>query len=300
LNDKFHILAYDKAIYAIKNIKKEITSIKDVANIAGIGVGMKEKINIILKSKTHPKIPEMLNVIATSTSELDSIMGFGSTLIKLLKKKYNISTIVELDAYLAISEIPEMTNIAKLGWKYRVDLATQIPRNETQLFFEYLNKSLEHNINLKNVNLEIQLAGSFPSGKLFSKDIDILAFYNNESTNSKFNIDPNNIMDEIIKSLETFANGGLEIVINGSTKFIGLVKINNIYRHLDIALYPVEFKPYAILYFTSGKVANQIMREKAKRLGYKLNEFGLFNRESGKRIQINEPVIENIKKILKL
>jgi DNA polymerase/3'-5' exonuclease PolX len=73
---------------------------------------------------------------------------------------------------------------------------------------------------------------------------------------------------------------------------------NGFYRHVDIALYPLEVKPYAVLYFTSGKVVNQIMREKAKKLGYKLNEFGLFNKKTGEKIIVHEPIIENIKKIL--
>ena len=293
LNDKFHILAYNKAIYAIKNLEKNITSIKDVEDVPHIGKGMMEKIDIILKTKSHPKIPEMLNVIASSSSELHKLMGFGNTLITILKKKYNINTILELDAYLAISSIPEFTNIATLGWKYRTDLATPIPRLETEKFYNQFKKCISNNNILTRVNLEIQLAGSYPSGKLFSKDIDILAFY-------KVNIKNDEIMEQIIKSLEECVNGEMKIVISGSNKFIGLVQINNIFRHLDIALYPDNVKQYAILYFTSGKVANQIMREKAKRLGYKLNEFGLFDRKTGKRVNIEEPIIENIKKMLNL
>ena len=108
-------------------------------------------------------------------------------------------------------------------------------------------------------------------------------------------------MEVLISALETASkNNDMEIVLSGKTKFIGLVKTgdNGLYRHVDIALYPMEVKPYAVLYFTSGKVVNQIMRQNAKRLGYKLNELGLFDRKTGKKIVVNEPVIENIHKIL--
>ena len=323
-NDKIRMLAYNKAIHGIKSVDWEIKSLDDAMKIPGIGKGMLEKIDVILRAGTHPKIPEgsssldglaalrlpegsknsldglaalrlpeMLAYIGAHSSELTKIMGFGPSLIAILKRKYKITTIEELDAYLAIAPIPEMSHIAQLGWKYRTDLATPIPRAETTAFFETFSKLLKS----LDRGLEIQLAGSYPSGKLFSKDIDILAFYSSNLTN------PDENMDILITALEnTSKDGDIEIVLRGKTKFIGLVKTseNGIYRHVDIALYPVEVKPYAVLYFTSGKVVNQIMREKAKKLGYKLNEFGLFDRKTGEKIKVPSPVIENIKQILRM
>ena len=297
--DKIHILAYSKAIHGLKSAGREIKSLSDAMDIPGIGKGMLEKINIIIRTGNHPNVNEMLAYIGASSNELTKLMGFGSSLVALLKTRYGITTLQELDAYLAIQPIPEMSHIAVLGWKYRTDLATPIPRAETTAFFTKLSAAVLKDtalIKIAGGEIKIQLAGSYPSGKLFSKDIDILAFYPTSSIGNS-----TEIMESLVKVLQT-VSGDMEIVLQGKTKFIGLVKTGEqgIYRHIDIALYPIEVQPYAILYFTSGKVVNQIMREKAKKLGYKLNEFGLFDRKTGKKINIKEPVIENIKQLLKI
>ena len=294
--DKIHVLAYSKAIHGIKSVGREIKSLADAAHIPGVGKGMLEKIDIILKTGTHPKVDEMMAYIGATSSDLTKLMGFGASLVAILKIKYGIITAEELDAYLVVQSIPEMSHLAVLGWKYRTDLATPIPRAETTDFFRRFTDILAKSQADDKNKIEVQLAGSYPSGKLFSKDIDILAFYGKSSK-------PKISMDYLVEALQTTSqNQDMETVLRGTTKFIGLVKTgdNGFYRHVDIALYPVEVKPYAILYFTSGKVVNQIMREKAKKLGYKLNEFGLFDRKTGKKINIDEPVIENIHKMLGL
>ena len=291
--DKIHVLAYSKAIHGIKSVGREIKSLADATHIPGVGKGMLEKIDVIISTGTHPKINEMLAYIGSTSSELTKIMGFGESLVAMLKNKYGITTEEELDTYLAIQTIPEMSHIAVLGWKYRNDLATPIPRAETTEFFNRFRAHL-HSTDIGENKLEVQLAGSYPSGKLFSKDIDILAFYHAK-------IKKQEAMDVLIELLQTTSkNGDMEIVLSGTTKFIGLVKTGDtgFYRHVDIALYPEEVKPYAVLYFTSGKVVNQIMRDKAKKLGYKLNELGLFDRKTGKKINIDEPIIDNIHKML--
>ena len=291
--DKIHVLAYSKAIYGIKFVGREIKSLADAAHIPGVGKGMLEKIDVILKTGTHPKLDEMIPYIGAISNILTKIMGFGTSLVTILKKKYGITNEEELDAYLAIQPIPEMSHLAVLGWKYRTDLASPIPRAEATDFFNRSKANL-HSTGIGENQLEVQLAGSYPSGKLFSKDIDILAFYNTKYTKKA-------ALDKLIEFLQaTSKNGDMEIVLSGTTKFIGLVKTGDtgFYRHVDIALYPEEVKPYAVLYFTSGKVVNQIMRDKAKKLGYKLNELGLFDRKTGKKINIDEPIIDNIHKML--
>ena len=70
----------------------------------------------------------------------------------------------------------------------------------------------------------------------------------------------------------------LKILSLGKTKFMGLIKspISNKMRHIDIRLVTMDELPYAYLYYSSGKMFNKIIREKFKKKGYKLNEYGLY------------------------
>ena len=47
-------------------------------------------------------------------------------------------------------------------------------------------------------------------------------------------------------------------------------------RRIDIRFVPYDYYPAALLYFTGSYELNTQMRQIAKTLGYKLNEYGLF------------------------
>ena len=63
---------------------------------------------------------------------------------------------------------------------------------------------------------------------------------------------------------------------NSSTKFMGFCKSNKDIRKIDIRLVPIKSFFPAYLYFTGSYEFNERMRGIAKRLGYKLNEYGLY------------------------
>ena len=72
-----------------------------------------------------------------------------------------------------------------------------------------------------------------------------------------------------------------ETLLLGDKKFIGLVKSGNTpYRQLDIRNFTEEQWPFGLLYNSSGKEFNILLRERADKLGYKLDEYSLFNRNT--------------------
>jgi DNA polymerase/3'-5' exonuclease PolX len=46
--------------------------------------------------------------------------------------------------------------------------------------------------------------------------------------------------------------------------------------------------PYAWLYYTGGKIFNKLIRERLKKRGYKLNEYGLFKINNDSRIDLEK------------
>ena len=61
---------------------------------------------------------------------------------------------------------------------------------------------------------------------------------------------------------------------------MGICKIPQFeqYMRIDIRLVTPQQYPYAILYFTGSKNTNTYMRNTAIKLGFKLNEYGLFDK----------------------
>ena len=60
---------------------------------------------------------------------------------------------------------------------------------------------------------------------------------------------------------------------------------------MDIAFIEEKYLPWYLLYFGSSREFSKKIRTIASKLGYKLNEMGLYNKKTGKRIEFN-PVEE--------
>jgi DNA polymerase/3'-5' exonuclease PolX len=124
---------------------------------------------------------------------------------------------------------------------------------------------------------EFELAGSYPSGKPESKDIDILV-----STPLIRDLkDLKRYGNELTKELSELMNeSGLQVGLyaRGESKLLSLLRLDSRHpvRHVDIRLIPMESMVFGRMYFTSGRDFNQILRLAAKKRGLKLNEFGLY------------------------
>lgn len=307
LKNTIHVNAYERAIYQIRKWQKPITAGKELIHLEGIGKGMIEKIDTIIKTGTLPIIKEqhlevevipLLHTTKTKKltkqskyniqEEIKNILGFGEKIASQIKNKYGIETISQLRELVSQNKI-QLTPAQELGLKYHNDLQYKIPRAEITKI-GIIVKTI-----LADDNVFVFLAGSYPSGlKSESKDIDIL-IVSRDSLHS--NIKQTGLVD-IISKLKSNNILSLETVSLGTTKFLGIVKIKgndkqnnidkNIWHHLDIRFVYMQSFPYAWLYYSSGKIFNKLIREKLKKHKnkaehkdkaehkYKLNEWGLF------------------------
>ena len=293
IHDKIHVNAYERAIYQIKKWSKEITKGIELKDLPGIGKGMIEKIDTIIKTGTLPIIKEKNlkynskgndsnGTGKDSSNVLDTVLGFGKKLVTELKEKWNARTIDNVRQLLTDNKI-KLTDAQIIGLKYHDDLVLPIPIKETEEIGALISDIIESDgkkiEGKKSHNLYCFLAGSYPSGvKSESKDIDILCISNDSGNNSR---SLKTIIHDISEKLE------IEIIALGDTKFLGLIKspVSGKWRHLDMRLVNLESFPYAWFYYTGGKVFNKLIREILKKKGYKLNEWGLYKND--KRVELN-------------
>ena len=301
LRNTIHVNAYERAIYQISKWGKPITAGKELSHLEGIGKGMIEKIDTIIKTGTLPIVSEK-HLEAKPSLDTIHILGFGEKLTNELKSKYNARTINDVRKLVANNKI-KLTHTQTIGLKYYEDLDTLIPRDEIKEIGDKIKQILTNNTNTSNTlnnkqyNVNVFLAGSYPSGlKAESKDIDILIIGDSKCISLK-------IMVEDISRVMM-----LETLSLGSTKFLGIIKNKNgdnittaKWRHLDMRFVNAESFPYAWMYYSSGKIFNKMIREKLKKKGYKLNEWGLYH--SNKNINNNNKKVnlgEDISKYISL
>ena len=293
--DTIHVNAYERAIYQIKHWQKPITKGSDLKNLVGIGKGMIEKIDTIIETGTLPIIKEKgldinldtinkktkkqnLNLNLNLNLNPNHILGFGEKFIKELKTKHNARTINEIRKIAAQGKI-KLNNTQSIGLKYYEDLNTPIPRQE----ITEIGNQIKNSVEKANTFLTCFIAGSYPSGtKETSKDIDLLIVINDDVTHIL------GMLKSIIKQIQNSMS--LETISLGNEKFLGIIKSpsSHKWRHLDIRLTLIDSMPYAWLYYTGGKIFNKLIRERLKKRGYKLNEYGLYKSNSNSRVDLEK------------
>mgnify|MGYP003706667809 CR=1 FL=1 len=315
-NDKIRVNSYEKAIYQISKFIKPIMKGSELAHLDGIGKGMVEKIDTIISSGTLPILNDIqkiknnsnntnsnTNPNTNTNTKLNTLLGFSNTFVTKLINKYNTRTISNVKQLVNNNKL-KLTKIQTLGLNYYKDLQTLIPRDEitklTNIFKTIVN----------NTNYTMLVSGSYPSNtKHYSKDIDILIVKHKHLKDNIGSGDLKNIInkikiyfEELNKDKENNKENYLESISLGSKKFMGLIKspISNKMRHIDIRLVTMNELPYSYLYYSSGKMFNKLIREKFKKKGYKLNEYGLYKIRYNKdfeKIKIDEEsnlVLDNI------
>jgi len=88
-----------------------------------------------------------------------------------------------------------------------------------------------------------------------------------------------NLFDQLSGAL---VNAGYEFfaITEGKSKLLGLYRIpGGLMRRIDFLVCSPETYPYALLYFTGSVDFNRRMRLHALKQGWKLNEYGLFNKD---------------------
>lgn len=153
-------------------------------------------------------------------------------------------------------------------------------------YYEYFKDGVTRNeiddikkqLNVKN----LKVLGSYSRNSEKSNDIDILVWNYKNLTN-------------IIKKINKLFPIVL-VIQKSNNKFMGIIKYKKKFVHIDIINVDKKDLIPSILYFTGPKLFNVMLRNIAKKKGYKLTRYGLF--KNNKSIKLNKE--EDIFKILDL
>jgi len=260
--DRFRYIAYQNASMALRNL--DTSHITEVPKVPGIGKQTQTKIKEYLDTGHIAKADEVRQLILSDHSEVvalfSTVMGVGP---KQAQKFYNggMRTIEDLRLN------PQLLNRTQLlGLKYYRDLHQRIPREYIYIFQLMCRIVLIQELGQDSFMMEV--AGSYRRGTNDSGDIDFL-ITSEEVT-----------LPQIVDILTR--RGIIVENISGATtgeKFMGIVHCPGggmFHYHLDIVFLPREEWAAGLLYFTGNRDFNIAMRAKAKRLGYHLDQHGLW------------------------
>ena len=271
-NKQFKIDSTEKMIKELKKLKK-IETINDIKNINSIGKKSLDKINTILKTnklKQHNNIKKDLKKIKTLKS-FQRIYGVGP---KFSKKLLNngVKNINNLKSKVKSKKIV-LTNAQKKSLNHYKNLKERIPYNK----ITKITNILKEHIKKEKIKCRLLNAGSYAMKKNTSGDIDLMMVFDGKNYN--YSEIKQKFRDLLIKNKYMIYN-----LLDGSEKDIYLIKILDKVNQLDIAFVENEHKYFYMLYFSSSKDFSKKIRKIASDKGYKLNEKGLFNKNTNKKV----------------
>lgn len=276
VGDQWRQQAYQRAIVSIKGLDFQITDIKQIKSVKGIGKNINEKINEYLNTGEIHKVEEVKGQLKRKAN-LDS----KSNILEEFQEIWGVGPAKAAELYAdGMRSINDVRNNKQLlnanqriGLKYYEELLKSIPRYYIDIFQMVLRVAIGKTYGLNSFRLEI--AGSYRRGALSSGDIDCLI------TSKKFNL------QQLVNTLIKW-NIITDILSVRDEKFMGIVHCpNGDFHHfrMDIEFIPENEWGACLLYFTGSKGFNVSTRIQAKKMGYTLNQHGLFD-SKGHRIPV--------------
>ncbi|MEM0342644.1 MAG: DNA polymerase/3'-5' exonuclease PolX [Thermoplasmata archaeon] len=264
--------AYRRAARAIEELDEDISKLAAegrLREIPGVGESVAKKIQEILKTGQLSFLNKLRTQIPKGLLELLSVPDVGPKTAMLLNRELGISNLEDLKR--AIAE-HKLRNLKGFGEKSEQRILRGIQTLEAKAgrmllgeaypvataYVEYLKRTGKAD--------KVSPAGSLRRGKETVGDIDILVGDD----------DPEEVLEAFVSYPEVD-----KVLMRGPTKSSVVLK-NGI--QVDIRVVSPESYGAALLYFTGSKDHNVVLRSMGVSMGMKLNEYGLFDRVTGKML----------------
>jgi DNA polymerase (family 10) len=273
--DRFRVLAYEKASRVIGNMQEDITDYAKsgtLKEISGIGEGISEKIEEYLRTGKISKYEDLKREVPHNIMEMMEITGFGPQSLKRIHSELNIDNKEDLIKALQDGSVAHMKGFGqKKVEKMLRGLKLHKTVEEKMLLWNALEIGEDIVAQLKQLPevKQVELAGSLRRKKETIGDIDILVSCAEKSRK---------------KIVDFFTGAGLakRVLAKGDTKASIIQRSSG--KQVDLRLVNENDWGSALQYFTGSKEHNVHLRTIARDKGYKISEYGIFTIKNEKRI----------------
>jgi DNA polymerase (family 10) len=265
----FKAAAYDRAKRSIESYSERLEDVlrdpnRKLTDIPGVGVDFAAKIVEIVQTGKLGYLEEKLQQIPRSLLELLHLQGVGPQKVRLFYQELGIKTLADLETEARaerLRHLPGMSpkseekilqaleEIKKSGVRFRLDTAYE---TATQIS-NYIRA-------FKGADV-VTAAGSLRRGRDTVGDLDLLVTGH----------DLAKLGDHLLKFpsiASVLARGDDKVSFRLATGM-----------QVDVRILPAQCYGAALMYFTGSKEHNVVLRDRAKRRGLKLSEYGLFRGE---------------------
>ncbi|TNF53525.1 DNA polymerase/3'-5' exonuclease PolX [bacterium] len=270
-SNPFRIRAYRRAAQTIDGLSRDIAKMQDdeLKGIPGIGKDLTYKIREYSETGHLKFYDELKKEVPSGLVEMLSIPGLGPRTVKMFYDRLHIKKINDLEKLAKKGTLRELPGIQAKTEENILKGISMIRRRSERLPLGHVLPIAEEILNTlreKAPVKKLSLAGSLRRWKETIKDIDILVTSR----------EPKKVM-RVFTHLQQVK----DVLLTGPTKSSIVTR-----EGIQVDLRVVEDSTYgaALAYFTGSKAHNIRLREMAVRRGLKINEYGVFDVKTEKRI----------------
>jgi DNA polymerase (family X) len=272
--DSFRIRSYHNATRAIENLTERLEDIlndpeRKLTDLPSIGKGMAAHIEEICRTGNlalHKQLTARYKPVAL---EMLRIQGLGPKGVATLLSHFKIHSIEDLEE---LARLGKLRDLPRMGEKLEQKILKSIEalkRTAGRYMIDvadHLAQELKEYLSVSPGVKSVTPAGSLRRGCETVGDLDLLVTGG----------EPGEVAELFLK----FPKVG-EVLAHGENKLS--VKLKDSIQ-VDLRILEPDSYGAALQYFTGSKSHNVALRDRAKRMGYKLSEYGLFQISDDKRV----------------
>lgn len=292
-NDFFRVRSYNKVAEILRNLPKDISEYVNLEEehmkekIPGIGDAIEHKIVEFLKVGKISELEDLKKEIPQGLLDMLEVKDLGPKKAKKFYEELGIDTLEKLKKGLLDGSIE---NLKGMGKKSVEKILENLEHLEEYSKRTPLGVIFQDLMDIKSLMLEhqktirVDIAGSARRAKETIGDIDLLV--------SCLEKDRSEVLEFFEK--QDFLK---QVEASGDTKITA-----RLHSGVQIDLRVVNDDEFgaAMQYFTGSKNHNVILRTIAKKLNFKINEYGVFKIEEEKEIKVGGKEEKDIYEILEM
>jgi DNA polymerase (family X) len=267
---QFKAVAYDRAKRSLEAYPQRLEDLardphRKLTEIPGVGADLAAKIKELVdtgKCEAHQKLRER---VPRGLLDILRLQGVGPKKARLFHSHLGIQSVEELTVAAKDGRLRELPGMSEKSEANVLKAIETVQRTAGRFRLDVAYETAQHLAaylkDLKGVD-EVTPAGSLRRGRETVGDLDLLVIGR----------DPARTADHMVKFPEI-----AQVLVKGEDKVS--VKLAS-GMQVDVRLLGRESYGAALMYFTGSKEHNVALRERAKKRGWKLSEYGLFEGEA--------------------
>ncbi|KAH6912109.1 hypothetical protein BKA70DRAFT_825893 [Coprinopsis sp. MPI-PUGE-AT-0042] len=270
---RWRAFAYSKVIRALLSYPRRIRSFKEAKAIRGVGDKTATKIMEIIETGDLRQIGYELTDAVKTARLFRGIYGVGTS----IAYKWYHAGCRTLDDLRKRKGGVKLTSVQKTGLEFYDDINDRMPRDEAKAIYDLI-KPLALSLDPK---LCIDIMGSYRRGNTTCGDIDILITRPPEDGKTRAGI-----LQRLLHELHAAGIVTEDLALPEESEdalegcYRGLCRLPHVpdsrRRRIDFLTVPYHSRGAALIYYTGDDIFNRAMRMKANKMGYSLNQRGLF------------------------